>query len=147
MGAMEAADTADISTIFDFARSEPPWPLVQWTSLTADYPLEVPVVTENKYRYFSEQLAALGDEISKLLIALDIDIELPDVAEKVLNNDDSICGRKNQAAFDKLRKHFMALYPLEERSIERIGAQETSEILEEIREHLRKLRGMGRPEN
>ena len=40
----------------------------------------------------------------------------------------------------------MALYPLEERSIERIGAQETSEILEEIREHLRKLRGMGRPE-
>jgi len=102
-------------------------------------------MTENKFRYFSEQLGAIGDEISKLMIALDIPIDSPDAAEKVLNNDDSICRRKNAAAFDKLRRHLLALYPLEERSIERIGAEQTKEILDQINKHLRDLRKAGKP--
>lgn len=103
-------------------------------------------MTSNKSRYFTDQFAALGDEISRLMIACDIDIDgSDDLAERILKNDASVCGRHNSQAFEKLRHHLLALYPLEERSIERIGAEQTQQILEAIRAHLRELRSIGRP--
>ena len=102
-------------------------------------------MTNNKSRFFSEQFAAIADEVSMLMIACDIDISLPDCADKILSNDYTICRQENRPAFDKLRHHLLALYPLEERSIERIGADQTKDILDGIRQHLAELRDMGRP--
>ena len=102
-------------------------------------------MTKNKSRYYSEQLGAIGDELSRLAIACDIDFFAPDTAERILKNDVTVCRRSNPKAFEKIRHHILALYPLEESAIERIGVEQTQEILEEIRVHLRKLRNLGRP--
>ena len=68
-----------------------------------------------------------------------------DAAERLLNNDETMCRQRNPEAFQKLRRHILALYPLEERSIERVGAEQTKELLDEVRAALRKLRNQGRP--
>ena len=101
-------------------------------------------MTKNKSRVYTDQLTAIGDEISMLMVALNIDIDTPNLADRVLNNDDTVCGYKNTKTFEKLRHHLLALYPLEERSIERIGAEETKEILDAISQHLRDLRNNGK---
>ena len=46
--------------------------------------------------------------------------------------------------FKKIRHHLMALFPLEERAIKRLGADETQEILDDIRAAIGKLRAQGR---
>lgn len=99
-----------------------------------------------KSRYFSEQFDAIARELSVLAIACDIDFfGGDDVAEKILKNDASVCGRHNPAAFEKVRHHILALYPLEEKAIERIGADQTKEIIDEVRAAIKRLRDEGKP--
>ena len=86
-----------------------------------------------KYRHWGQQLDAIGHEISRLAIVCDIELGQPGLAEKVLRNDDSVCGRKDPKSFGKLRQHLMALFPLEEKAIERLGAAETKEMLDQVR--------------
>ena len=102
-------------------------------------------MTKNKSRYFGDQFGAIAREISILAIACDIDIFAEDVADRILNNDATVCRRNNPHAFEKLRHHLLALYPLEERSIERIGVEQTKELLDGVRAAFRKLRNEGRP--
>ena len=101
-------------------------------------------MTTNKSRYFHEQFDAIAHEISILAIACDIDIFANDAADRILNNDTTVCRRSNPKAFEKLRHHLLALYPLEERSIERVGVEQTKEMLEEVRAAFRRLRNEGR---
>jgi len=101
-------------------------------------------MTKSKHRYWVDQLHAISSELSKLAIACDIDFFRPDAAARILRNDETICGRSNPKAFEQIRHHLMALYPLEERTIERLGAEETQEILDEIRNAISKLRNAGR---
>jgi len=102
-------------------------------------------MTKSRHRYWSGQIDAIAGEVSRLAIACDIDIDEPDVAERILKNDDSVCRRKNAEAFRKIREHLMALFPLEERAIKRLGADDTQEILEEVRGSIRRLRAAGHP--
>ena len=102
-------------------------------------------MAKNKSRYYSDQFDAIGHELSVLCIACEIDLFADDAAERILRNDVTVCRRPNPAAFEKLRHHLMALYPLEEKSIARIGAGETKELIDEIRVALRKLHNLGRP--
>ena len=44
-----------------------------------------------------------------------------------------------------MRKHLMALFPLEEKVIERLGAQETKGILDQVRTSILELRAVGQP--
>ena len=76
-------------------------------------------MTSNRSRYFREQFDGVAHEISILAVACDIDVFSDDVADRIISNDDSVCRRHNPKAFEKLRHHILALYPLEERSIER----------------------------
>ncbi len=102
-------------------------------------------MTKSKHRYWVDQLYAIASELSKLTIACDIDFYRPDAVSRILNNDATICGHSNPKAFEQIRHHLMALYPLEERAIERLGAEETQEILDEIRKAISALRNAGRP--
>ena len=98
-----------------------------------------------KSRYYGEQIDAIVHEVSKLAIACDIDFYAPDAAERVLKNDETVCRRRNTVAFQKIRRHLMAFYPLEEKSIERIGADRTLEITKHVRAEISKLRNEGKP--
>ena len=99
----------------------------------------------SKHRYFVEQIDALAHELSKLSVACEIELNAPGNAERILRNDQSVCGRKNPRAFEQMRHHLMALYPLEERAIERLGAEETLEILDEVRAAIDRLHNAGHP--
>ena len=98
-----------------------------------------------KYRHWGQQLDALGHEISRLALVCDIELGQPGLAEKVLKNDDSVCRRTDPESFRKLRQHLMALFPLEEKAIERLGAADTKEILDQVRASVMALRAAGKP--
>jgi hypothetical protein len=93
-----------------------------------------------KHRYWGEQIDAIARELSKLAIVCDIDLGKTGLAERILKNDDSVCGRKDAKAFRQIRQHLMALFPLEERAIERLGADATKDILDQVRAAITELR-------
>jgi hypothetical protein len=99
---------------------------------------------ESKFKSIKIQANAIAREISMLAIACDIDIYQDHVAQRVLKNDDSVCGRRNPQAFQKLRHHLMALFPLEEKAIERLSAVYVRETLDEVRTSIRALRDAGK---
>jgi len=78
-------------------------------------------------------------------LACGIDLGQPGLAERILKNDQSVCGRQNPDAFRQLRQHLMALFPLEEQAIERLGAEDTREILDQVRTPIMALREVGSP--
>ena len=97
------------------------------------------------HRHWSNQFDAIARELSRLAIALNIDLFEPGAAEKILKNDRSVCRIDNPEAFRKMRQHLMALFPLEEAAIERLGADDTHEILQQVRDAIARLRAAGRP--
>lgn len=97
-------------------------------------------MAEPKPRYWSEQMDGIAHEVSRLAVACDIDFFADDAAERILKDDETVCRKRNPAAFQKIRRHLMAFYPLEEHAIERIGAERTLEIVEQVREGIRQLR-------
>jgi len=101
------------------------------------------MVEVNKNRYVTDQIAAIAREVSKLAIACDITLGEPGIAEKILKGDDSICRRKNDKAFRQLRAHLMALFPLQEKVIERLGTRDTKDILDQVRQSIFDLRELG----
>ena len=91
---------------------------------------------------------SIAAEVSMLTIACGIDIDTPNAGERVLRNDETICGRKNPEAFQKLRRHLMALFPLEEQAIEELGAATVKQTMDRVREEILKRRApTGGPES
>ncbi len=95
----------------------------------------------SRHIYWRRQLDNLAVEISHLSIACKISILEPGIAERILRGDSSVCGHNNPEAFAKIRKHLMAYFQLEEKAIQRLGADEVKSILDDVRESLRHLRG------
>jgi hypothetical protein len=100
-------------------------------------------VAEYKHTYWGRQIDALAHELSRLAIACDIELGSPDLAERILKNDESVCGRKNPAAFRKLRQHLMALFSVEKGAIDRVGAADTKLILDQVRAAIVDIRQAG----
>ena len=49
---------------------------------------------------WGRQFEAFADEFSRLCIACKIDILQEGIGERVLNNDETVCGSRNPAAFN-----------------------------------------------
>ena len=96
-------------------------------------------MTETKHPYWGRQFEAFFVEFSRLCAACDIDIFQAGVGDRVLNNDESVCGRRNPAVFKKLRRALMAFYEMEEKAIERIGPEEVLLMLDQLRASTAKL--------
>ncbi len=99
---------------------------------------------ESEFKSLKVQASAIAREISMLAIACDIDIEQDQLAQRVLRNDDTVCGRKNPKAFEKLRHHLMAFFPLEKRAIDRLSARNVRDTLDAVRADIRALRDSGK---
>ena len=56
-------------------------------------------MAEFRNKYFGRQIEAIGHESSRLALACDIALDQPGLAERILKGDDSMCRRKNEAAF------------------------------------------------
>lgn len=99
------------------------------------------------HKRLTDQIHAVAAELSKLAIACDIKMFEPGVAERILKDDDSVCGRKNPEAFQQMRKHLMVLFPLRKRAVDEIGAAETKQIMAQVRAAVIALREASRPRN
>ena len=84
---------------------------------------------------WTRHLEGIADELRRLAIACDVRLRDPGVIERVIKNDDTVCGRKNERAFEKLRKLLMATFDSLGKAIHRIGPAETKKITEAIRQH------------
>ena len=102
-------------------------------------------MSKHKHPYFGRQIDGIAKELSRLAIACDIELGKEGLAERILKNDESVCGRKNPEAFQLARKHLMALFSVEEGAIERLGASETKAILDQVRAAITELRSAGSP--
>ena len=98
-----------------------------------------------KHTYWGRQIDSLAQELSKLAIACDIELGRPGLAERILKNDETVCGRSNPKAFRQMRQHLMALFKLEEGAIERLGPEDTKEILDQVRTAIVDIRQAGSP--
>ena len=102
-------------------------------------------MAEFKHTYWGRQIDNVARELSRLAIACDIELGKPGLAERILKNDESVCRRKNPVAFRKIRQHLMALFSLEERAVERLGPEDTKEILDQVRNAIVAIRQAGSP--
>jgi len=100
-----------------------------------------------KHPYWGRQIDAIAQELSRLAIVCDIELGRPGLAERILKNDESVCGRDNPEMFRQMRQHMMALFTLEERAIERLGPEDTREILDQVRAAVIAIRKAGGPGN
>jgi hypothetical protein len=89
---------------------------------------------------WTRHLEAIADELLHLAVACDVRLRDPGVIERIIRGDQSVCGRKNEIGFKKLRKLLMATYDSFGKAINRIGPQETKAIVEAITDHLEKRR-------
>jgi hypothetical protein len=100
-------------------------------------------MAEFKHTYWGRQIDNIAHELSRLAIACDIELGSPGLAERILKNDESVCGRSNPRAFRQIRQHLMALFSVEERAIDRVGAKDTREILDQVRSAIIAIRQAG----
>ncbi len=94
-------------------------------------------MTQDFNPQWSRHLDGIAEELMRLAIACDLRLRDPGVIERILRNDETVCGRKNPRAFDKLRKLLMATYDSLGKAIDRIGPGETRRIADAIAERLR----------
>ena len=85
----------------------------------------------------------IADELLSLAIACNVRLREPNVIERVLKNDLTVCGRKNEEGFRKLRSLLIAFYDSVGKAAERIGPEDTREIIEAITEQKKRLRDSG----
>ena len=96
-----------------------------------------------KHASWGRQIDAIAHELSELAIACDIELGRPGLAERILKNDKSVCGRDDAKVFQQMRQHLMALFTLEERAIEQLGPEDTKDILDQVRASIIALRRAG----
>ncbi len=89
---------------------------------------------------WTRHLERIADELLHLAVACDVRLRDPGVIERIIRNDMSVCGRKNEVGFQKLRRLLIATYDSLGKAIDRIGAEETKAIVDAITEHLEKRR-------
>jgi len=89
-------------------------------------------VSGSRHTYWSRQFDNIAAEISRLCVACDIEMLEPGIAERVLKGD---------KVFEKIRRHLMAFFQVEEKAINRLGAEEVQNILDEMRASIKRLRG------
>jgi hypothetical protein len=85
----------------------------------------------------------IADELLNLAIACNVRLREPGVIERVLKNDLTVCGRKNEEGFRKLRSLLIAFYDSVGKAAERIGPEDTRKIIEAITEQKKRLRDSG----
>jgi hypothetical protein len=98
---------------------------------------------ETKHPVWARHLDAIGDELLHLTIACDVNLRDPGVVERILKNDETVCGRKNPIGFRKLRDLLMATFSSVNKAIDRIGPDETKQIVDALLERLDRRREVG----
>ena len=100
-------------------------------------------MTKSKHTPWVRHLDAVGDELMRLSIACDLRLREPGVIDRILRNDETVCGTKNPIGFRKLHSLVKATFSSVNKAIDRIGPEETKLITAAIIERLDKRRALG----
>ncbi|HEY2558715.1 MAG TPA: hypothetical protein VGI48_03290 [Caldimonas sp.] len=93
-----------------------------------------------KSRWY-KHMADIDREIARHAVTCKVALLDPGVIERVLENDSSVCGTQNQAAFDKMRALLMMHYSVRERTVVALGQEQTMMIVADIVARLRERLG------
>jgi len=91
--------------------------------------------------WWAKNLEDVDREVARLAAICKVRLLDAGVIERVLKDDDSVCGAKNRAAFDKLRQALMMHYHVRDKAVGAMGEAATREVIEEIVANLRKRLG------
>ena len=97
--------------------------------------------TQVENKYWGRQIDAIVGELSRLAVACDIDILDPNVALKALRGDESVCKRKNPAAFKRVHELLMLLFTVSGKSMDRMGDTEFASLAGPVLDKIRALLG------
>jgi hypothetical protein len=67
----------------------------------------------------------------------------PGVIDRILKNDETVCGTHNEIGFHKLRSLVMATFNSLNKAIDRIGPEEVKMITDALTERLEQRRAAG----
>ena len=98
-------------------------------------------MTDSNNPQWSRHLDGIAEELRHLAAACDLRLRDEGVVERVLRNDQTVCGRRNEIGFEKLRKLLMVTFDSLGKSIDRIGPEETKRITDAIRERMENRTG------
>jgi hypothetical protein len=98
--------------------------------------------------FWGGQLSEVDKEIARLASICKVNVLDPGVIQRVIRNDDSVCGVSNKLAFDKLRTALLIHYAVMEKSFDRLGVDETRRLVDGIVAKLRERFGdtLGNPD-
>ncbi len=100
-------------------------------------------MADNLNPQWERHFEGIADELLRLAIACNLRLREPGVIERILRNDVTVCGRKNEENFHKMRSLLIAFYNSVGKAAERIGPEDTKRIIEVITEQKMKLRDSG----
>jgi hypothetical protein len=100
-------------------------------------------VFDERNPQWTRHLEGIADELLRLSIACDVRLRDPGVVDRILRNDETVCGRRNQPGFSKLRKLLMAAFDSLGKAVDRIGADETRAIADSIADSIARRRDSG----
>jgi hypothetical protein len=89
-------------------------------------------MTMVRHAAWKRHLDGIADEIVRLSAICDIDLRAPGAIDRVLQGDQTVCGRKNAIAFGKLRRLLAATYESLNKVVGRIGTEGARAITDEI---------------
>jgi hypothetical protein len=89
-------------------------------------------MTDHENPAWQRHLDGIADELMRLAVACDLRLRDPGVIDRILKNDETVCGRRNEAGFRKLRSLLMATYDSLGKALDRLGADETRAIASAI---------------
>jgi hypothetical protein len=87
--------------------------------------------------WIGHQFDEMGIEIVRAAKLCDITLDQPNVVERIIKNDATVCGKANPAQFTKVRGLLMLALQLQGTSFELLGPQETMEIADQVRARIR----------
>ena len=98
--------------------------------------------------FWAGQLNEVDKEIARLAWICKVQLLDPNVIQRVIGNDDSVCGVSNKLAFDKLRTALLIHYAVMEKSFDRLGVDETRKLVDVIVARLKERFGdtLGNPD-
>ena len=91
--------------------------------------------------WWGKNLDDVAREVARLAVACNVRILDAGVIERVLKNDESVCGTKNPAAFAKLRNALTMHYHVRDKATGALGEAQTRELIAAIVERLGKQFG------
>jgi hypothetical protein len=101
-------------------------------------------MTETKHPAWARHLDTIADELVRLSVACNVRLRDPGVIDRILKNDDTVCGTKNPIGFRKLRSLVMATFSSLNKAIDRIGPEEVKMITDAINERVERARTVDR---